>query len=232
MVCFNGSTFLRWFLSVTRRSNHRHGVIQRLILVPANRADGSYSTGHRSNNASKYIRWITIAFSIFNGILIFSFLICCVFRLKLGYPCPGTMELTPGTIAGRSAECHCPPGTAQDRDTSSSVCYKLYEQGPCDVGRYFSPVNEPSSKAIMYVKTNETVAIHSSVQCAHHQSIPFQTKEAMGLLSNAAWMSWRNGLLATRFQMLYITYERTVSKRQTLCDGQKSSRRVQGNRFV
>lgn len=64
------------------------------------------------------------------------------------------MELTPGSGSGsRSslgaiAECRCPPGTAQNHDTTT--CFKLYEQGPCDIGQYFAPVNEPSNPAIMY----------------------------------------------------------------------------------
>lgn len=59
------------------------------------------------------------------------------------------MELTPGSAIGITAECRCPPGTAQHHD--STTCYKLYEQGPCDIGQYFAPVNEPTSKAIMLV---------------------------------------------------------------------------------
>lgn len=69
------------------------------------------------------------------------------------------MELTPATGGGGSArtsnnaliaaECRCPPGTAQYHDSTS--CYKLYEQGPCDIGQYFAPVNEPKNTAIMYV---------------------------------------------------------------------------------
>lgn len=71
----------------------------------------------------------------------------------MGYPCPDTMELTPGMRNSRSsngmiAECRCPPGTAQSFD--STTCYKLYEQGPCDIGQFFAPVNEPSNTA-MYV---------------------------------------------------------------------------------
>lgn len=63
------------------------------------------------------------------------------------------MELTPSTGVSRSsnglsAECRCPPGTAQHQDSTS--CYKLYEQGPCDIGQYFAPVNEPANTAIMY----------------------------------------------------------------------------------
>lgn len=69
------------------------------------------------------------------------------------------MELTPASGGGGNArtsnnaiiaaECRCPPGTAQYHDSTS--CYKLYEQGPCDIGQYFAPVNEPKNTAIMYV---------------------------------------------------------------------------------
>lgn len=68
------------------------------------------------------------------------------------------MELTPAAGGGNArtshnaliaAECRCPPGTAQYHDSTS--CYKLYEQGPCDIGQYFAPVNEPKNTAIMYV---------------------------------------------------------------------------------
>lgn len=81
--------------------------------------------------------------------IFFLILIC----QQLGYPCPETMELTPGSNSristGLAAECRCPPGTAQHHDSTS--CYKLYEQGPCDIGQYFAPANEPSNSAIMYV---------------------------------------------------------------------------------
>lgn len=64
------------------------------------------------------------------------------------------MELTPGTGNSRSsniltAECRCPPGTAQHHDSTS--CSKLYDQGPCDIGQYFAPINEPKNSQIMYV---------------------------------------------------------------------------------
>lgn len=54
----------------------------------------------------------------------------------MGYPCPETMELSPA--GGGMAECRCPPGTAQD--AKSNRCFKLFEQGPCDVGEYFAPI--------------------------------------------------------------------------------------------
>ncbi|XP_055316811.1 uncharacterized protein LOC129576172 isoform X3 [Sitodiplosis mosellana] len=77
----------------------------------------------------------------------------CFKIYTLGYPCPDTMELTPGTGSGsRSshgaiAECRCPPSTAQHHE--STTCYKLYEQGPCDIGQYLAPINEPSNAAII-----------------------------------------------------------------------------------
>lgn len=61
------------------------------------------------------------------------------------------MELTPVgngiSESGTAAECRCPPGTAQVSDAAR--CYKLFEQGPCEVGQYFAPVIESSSKAIV-----------------------------------------------------------------------------------
>lgn len=69
--------------------------------------------------------------------------------LKIGYPCPDTMELTPSGN-GRtlmSAECRCPPGTAQHRD--STYCHKLYDRGPCDIAQYFAPMHDPNNIAIM-----------------------------------------------------------------------------------
>lgn len=64
------------------------------------------------------------------------------------------MELTPGSGSSRSmissiAECRCPPGTAQHNELNT--CYRLYEQGPCDIGQYFAPLNEQSNAGIMYV---------------------------------------------------------------------------------
>lgn len=52
------------------------------------------------------------------------------------------MELTPTGSSfkegGMAAVCRCPPGTALSSDTGH--CYKLFEQGPCEVGQYFAPV--------------------------------------------------------------------------------------------
>lgn len=56
------------------------------------------------------------------------------------------MELSPIassqklTMMNSAAECRCPPGTAQFN--VDSLCYTLYERGPCELGEYFSPVPE------------------------------------------------------------------------------------------
>lgn len=61
------------------------------------------------------------------------------------------MELSPvgnSMIAvGMTAECRCPPGTAENIKTNR--CYKLFEKGPCDVGQYFSPVLDLPGKSAM-----------------------------------------------------------------------------------
>lgn len=62
------------------------------------------------------------------------------------------MELTPAANSvrlstGMAAECRCPTGTAQYQE--STHCYKLFEQGPCDNGQYFSPVAEDGSISIV-----------------------------------------------------------------------------------
>lgn len=81
------------------------------------------------------------------------------------------MELTPSTGVSRSsnglsAECRCPPGTAQHQESTS--CYKLYEQGPCDIGQYFAPVNEPANTAIMYA-TYHSYALHCIYRFNYHR---------------------------------------------------------------
>lgn len=57
----------------------------------------------------------------------------------------------------------------------------------------------------------------------------FQTKEAERFLPSTTRMSRRNGFLATRLQMLHTSYEGTMSKGKTLCDGQKSTGWMQSN---
>ncbi|CAG2053473.1 unnamed protein product [Timema podura] len=60
----------------------------------------------------------------------------CYRIFQQGPPCPDTMELAP-SLDG-TAECRCPPGTAQSpRD---ALCHKLYTQGPCEAGEYLTPV--------------------------------------------------------------------------------------------
>ncbi|XP_046666163.1 platelet endothelial aggregation receptor 1-like [Homalodisca vitripennis] len=59
-----------------------------------------------------------------------------------GPPCPASMELTPG--ANRTAECRCPPGSAQL--APDSLCYKLYTTEPCQLGEYFAPAQGVSGE--------------------------------------------------------------------------------------
>lgn len=66
----------------------------------------------------------------------------CYKIFQKGYPCPETMELTPGV--NMTAECRCPPGTAQS--ARDALCHKLYVTGPCRQGEYFAPVTERSSR--------------------------------------------------------------------------------------
>lgn len=72
-------------------------------------------------------------------------------NLQLGYPCPDTMELSPvGSSATyksamTTAECRCPPGTAQSKITSK--CHTLFERGPCELGQYFAPVSDSPAKS-------------------------------------------------------------------------------------
>lgn len=73
------------------------------------------------------------------------------------------MELTPHGNSAKtsdlSAECRCPPGTAQLLDSlSTSPCYKLFDQGPCDLGQYFAPIQDSTeTRTIMYVHFNLNV---------------------------------------------------------------------------
>lgn len=61
------------------------------------------------------------------------------------------MELSPVgagiTGQGSTAECRCPPGTAQS--PINTKCYKLFEREPCDFGQYFSPIPDPPRKSAM-----------------------------------------------------------------------------------
>jgi hypothetical protein len=75
----------------------------------------------------------------------------CFKIFQMGYPCPETMELSPigsSTInLGYSAECRCPPGTAQSPITSK--CHKIFEREPCDFGEFFSPLQEVPGQSAM-----------------------------------------------------------------------------------
>lgn len=70
---------------------------------------------------------------------------------QLGYPCPDTMELSPiGNSATfkttmTTAECRCPPGTAQSKITSK--CHALFERGPCELRQYFAPVSDSPARS-------------------------------------------------------------------------------------
>ncbi len=75
----------------------------------------------------------------------------------MGYPCPDTMELSPvGSSAVykstmTTAECRCPPGTAQSKITSK--CHTLFERGPCELGQFFAPVSDTPAKSAVYVNS-------------------------------------------------------------------------------
>lgn len=51
------------------------------------------------------------------------------------------MELTPAPTTSKSeqlsAECRCPPKTAQS--ARDGRCYELFTIGPCERGQYFAP---------------------------------------------------------------------------------------------
>lgn len=68
----------------------------------------------------------------------------CLFTSQMGHPCPFDMELSPAVspVGARefSAECRCPPKTAQS--ATDGRCYGLFTQGPCDDGHYFAPDTE------------------------------------------------------------------------------------------
>uniref|UniRef100_A0A8D9AI90 DUF4789 domain-containing protein n=1 Tax=Cacopsylla melanoneura TaxID=428564 RepID=A0A8D9AI90_9HEMI len=60
----------------------------------------------------------------------------CYRIFQRGYPCPETMELSPGPDKG-TPECNCPPGEAQH--SIDSLCYPIFQQGPCEPNQYFAP---------------------------------------------------------------------------------------------
>ncbi|KAK9873081.1 hypothetical protein WA026_020812 [Henosepilachna vigintioctopunctata] len=74
----------------------------------------------------------------------------CYKIFQKGHPCQEDMELTP-TATGSdaqslTAECRCPPNTAEYEEDGH--CYRIFTDGPCEEGFYFSPVanQEPRKK--------------------------------------------------------------------------------------
>ncbi|KXJ69439.1 hypothetical protein RP20_CCG027033 [Aedes albopictus] len=61
------------------------------------------------------------------------------------------MELSPvgvgSTSTGSTAECRCPPGTAQSPLTKR--CHPLFERGPCEFGQFFAPIADSDVKSAM-----------------------------------------------------------------------------------
>ncbi|XP_008547767.1 multiple epidermal growth factor-like domains protein 10 [Microplitis demolitor] len=63
----------------------------------------------------------------------------CYKIFKIGAPCPETMELGPSAKGqGVTAECRCPPGTAQS--SYDSICYGIFTRAACPDGQYFAPL--------------------------------------------------------------------------------------------
>lgn len=130
----------------------------------------------------------------------------------MGFPCPDTMELSPiGTgsirVNGSTAECRCPPGTAQSIVTSK--CHNLFAKGPCESGQYFGPRSEAPGKSTMsvYIWWNIICTLNKYSFCS------FQAKETLGNMSSTRQLYKGNDLLAARFQMLHNVYK------GTLCQG-------------
>ncbi|XP_020277548.1 multiple epidermal growth factor-like domains protein 10 isoform X1 [Pseudomyrmex gracilis] len=62
----------------------------------------------------------------------------CYKIFQIGAPCPETMELAPAAGDGTTAECRCPPGTAQSpRD---ALCHPIFTRASCTKGQFFAPV--------------------------------------------------------------------------------------------
>jgi hypothetical protein len=68
----------------------------------------------------------------------------CFKIFTMGFPCPESMELAPlkNGLTGYG-ECSCPPGTVQINSTS--LCYKIYERGPCGASHYVNPLSQEKS---------------------------------------------------------------------------------------
>nr|XP_012228873.1 PREDICTED: uncharacterized protein LOC105675942 [Linepithema humile] len=70
----------------------------------------------------------------------------CYKIFQIGAPCPETMELGPAAGGGgTTAECRCPPGTAQSpRD---ALCHPIFTRASCSKGQFFAPVPDAPGKA-------------------------------------------------------------------------------------
>ncbi|KAJ8668216.1 hypothetical protein QAD02_009879, partial [Eretmocerus hayati] len=70
----------------------------------------------------------------------------CYKIFQIGAPCPETMELGPSAVGSEfTAECRCPPGTAQS--SRDAKCYPLFTRASCPEGEYFAPVPDAQSKS-------------------------------------------------------------------------------------
>lgn len=133
------------------------------------------------------------------------------------------MELTPhgnsAKVSELSAECRCPPGTAQSIDSPlASPCYKIFEQGPCDGGQFFAPVTDSTDK-----KTIMFVSAIQQFQFSGHlvdDAFPFQTKEAARCVQDTDAVHEWYGALATRLKMLHVVHEGAVHKGKAHRSGQ------------
>lgn len=105
----------------------------------------------------------------------------------MGFPCPDSMELSPIGAAniranGSTAECRCPPGTAQSVITSK--CHKLFTKGPCEAGQFFGPRSESPGKSTTYARSVR-FNIRENFNNYTVDGYFFQTKEALGNLPSA-----------------------------------------------
>lgn len=74
----------------------------------------------------------------FNSFEYFKKIRCLRHFSQIGAPCPETMELAPAAGDGTTAECRCPPGTAQSpRD---ALCHPIFTRASCTKGQFFAPV--------------------------------------------------------------------------------------------
>ncbi|XP_014476201.1 PREDICTED: uncharacterized protein LOC106745260 [Dinoponera quadriceps] len=70
----------------------------------------------------------------------------CYKIFQIGAPCPETMELGPTAGGGgTTAECRCPPGTAQSpRD---ALCHPIFTKASCAKGQFFAPVPDAPGRS-------------------------------------------------------------------------------------